>query len=71
MEITTIIGIVIAIVIMLFGIRLILKNLRRLYRHWMRICILILTARPVIPRHVRSQLSKTESPAAARGTESE
>ena len=45
MEITTIIGIVIAIVIMLFGIRLILKNLRRLYRHWMRICILILTAR--------------------------
>ena len=45
MEITTIIGIVIAIVIMLFGIRLILKNLRRLYRHWMRIFILILTAR--------------------------
>ena len=67
MEITTIIGIVIAIVIMLFGIRLILKKPAEAVPSLdADLHIDPDSQTPVIPRHVRSQLSKTESPAAAR-----
>ncbi|HAB43308.1 MAG TPA: cell division protein ZipA [Acinetobacter sp.] len=67
MEITTIIGIVIAIVIMLFGIRLILKKpVEAVPSLDADLHIDPDSQTPVIPRHVRSQLSKTESPAAAR-----
>ncbi len=67
MEITTIIGIVIAIVIMLFGIRLILKKPAEAVPSLdTDLHIDPDSQTPVIPRHVRSQLSKTESPAAAR-----
>lgn len=67
MEITTIIGIVIAIVIMLFGIKLILKKPAEAVPSLdADLHIDPDSQTPVIPRHVRSQLSKTESPAAAR-----
>ncbi|WP_180047945.1 cell division protein ZipA C-terminal FtsZ-binding domain-containing protein [Acinetobacter sp. YH12243] len=67
MEITTIIGIVIAIVIMLFGIRLILKKPAEAVPSLdADLHIDPDSQTPVIPRHVRSQLSKTESPAATR-----
>ncbi|EXA68589.1 zipA, C-terminal FtsZ-binding domain protein [Acinetobacter baumannii 348935] len=67
MEITTIIGIVIAIVIMLFGIRLILKKPAEAVPSLdADLHIDPDSQTPVIPRHVRSQLSKTESPASAR-----
>ncbi|WKT72702.1 cell division protein ZipA C-terminal FtsZ-binding domain-containing protein [Acinetobacter variabilis] len=67
MEITTIIGIVIAIVIMLFGIRLILKKpVEAVPSLDADLHIDPDSQTPVIPRHVRSQLSKTESPAATR-----
>jgi len=67
MEITTIIGIVIAIVIMLFGIRLILKKPAEAVPSLdTDLHIDPDSQTPVIPRHVRSQLSKTESPAATR-----
>ncbi|WP_284880214.1 cell division protein ZipA C-terminal FtsZ-binding domain-containing protein [Acinetobacter variabilis] len=67
MEITTIIGIVIAIVIMLFGIRLILKKPAEAVPSLdADLHIDPDSQTPVIPRHVRSQLSKTESPAYAR-----
>lgn len=67
MEITTIIGIVIAIVIMLFGIKLILKKPAEAVPSLdTDLHIDPDSQTPVIPRHVRSQLSKTESPAATR-----
>lgn len=67
MEITTIIGIVIAIAIMLFGIRLILKKPAEAVPSLdADLHIDPDSQTPVIPRHVRSQLSKTESPASAR-----
>lgn len=67
MEITTIIGIVIAIVIMLFGIRLILKKPAEAVPSLdADLHIDPDSQTPVIPRHVRSQLSKTESPSSAR-----
>jgi len=67
MEITTIIGIVIAIVIMLFGIKLILKKPAEAVPSLdADLHIDPDSQTPVIPRHVRSQLSKTESSAAAR-----
>ncbi len=62
MEITTIIGIVIAIVIMLFGIRMMLKKPVEAVPHWMPTCISQPDSQtPIIPRHVRSQLDNRMS----------
>ena len=67
MEITTIIGIVIAIVIMLFGIKLILKKPAEAVPSLdADLHIDPDSQTPVIPRHVRSQLAKTESAASTR-----
>jgi cell division protein ZipA len=67
MEITTIIGIVIAIVIMLVGIKMIFKKPAEAVPSLdAELHIDPDSQTPVIPRHVRSQLAKTQSTFAAR-----
>src|SRR5690606_6990290 len=67
MEITTIIGIVIAIVIMLFGIRMLFKKpVEAVPSLEANLHIDPDSQTPVIPRHVRSQLAKQEAEPAQR-----
>lgn len=67
MEITTIIGIVIAIVIMLFGIRMLFKKpVEAVPSLDANLHIDPDSQTPVIPRHVRSQLAKQEAEPAQR-----
>lgn len=67
MEITTIIGIVIAIVIMLFGIRMLFKKpVEAVPSLDANLHIDPDSQTPVIPRHVRSQLAKQEAESAQR-----
>ncbi|MCO8091841.1 cell division protein ZipA C-terminal FtsZ-binding domain-containing protein [Acinetobacter pseudolwoffii] len=67
MEITTIIGIVIAIIIMLLGIRMLLKKpVEAVPSLDANLHIDLDSQTPVIPRHVRSQLAKQNADPAQR-----
>ena len=62
MEITTVVGIVIAVIIMLFGLRILLKKPADATPSLdSELHVDTDSQQPVIPRHVRDQLQNTEA----------